>query len=91
MLGTWGRRREGEPPIQPVITDPELAENFSEEFTALSLSPIVSRNDGAGFDWDIGNADDRGIVAEESNPFGGFSFVASRSLLDGDGDDWMAG
>lgn len=84
-------RREVEPPIQPVITDPELAENFSEEFTALSLSPTVSRNDGVGFDWDIGNADDRGIVAEESNPFGGFSFVASRSLLDGDGDDWMAG
>lgn len=68
--------REVEPPIQPMITDPELAENFSDEFTALDLSP-------------------RNSIAEplaaplsartEENPFGGFSFVASHSLLNSHG------
>jgi serine/threonine protein kinase len=59
-------RRELEPPIRPLITDPALAENFSAEFTSLALSPVVDR-----YDW----------AAEENNPFGGFSFVASKSLL----------
>lgn len=74
-------RREVEPPIQPLITDPEMAENFSSEFTDLSLSPIVSREDlwesmcGAN-----GRAQDEDDV--EGNPFGGFSFVASQSMLD---------
>lgn len=63
--------RELEPPIQPLITDPELAENFAQDFTDLPLSPVLTRK----FDdvWD--NA--------QTNPFGGFSFVASQSLLDG--------
>ncbi|EGP89738.1 uncharacterized protein MYCGRDRAFT_84417 [Zymoseptoria tritici IPO323] len=72
-------RRECEPPIQPVITDPELAENFSQEFTDLPMSPVVTRGSLA-----FENIVDDPFAAEESNPFGGFSFVASRSLLDGD-------
>ncbi|MCJ1462201.1 serine/threonine protein kinase psk1 [Pseudocyphellaria aurata] len=66
--------RELEPPIRPVITDPELAENFSSEFTDLAVSPVVS-----GFqkhDWGVSSTDD------ETDPFGGFSYVASRSLLE---------
>lgn len=59
--------RECEPPIQPLITDPELAENFNQEFTDLPLSPVLTRNY---------------LSEAQSNPFGGFSFVASQSLLD---------
>jgi serine/threonine protein kinase len=66
-------RRELEPPIQPLITDPELAENFSNEFTDQALSPVHSRkNTFSEYD----------ITSAEQNPFGGFSFVASQSLLD---------
>ncbi|KAF2204980.1 kinase-like protein [Delitschia confertaspora ATCC 74209] len=65
-------KRELSPPIQPLITDPELAENFSDEFTGLALSPVATR--GGGFDEYIKQA--------EQDPFGGFSFVASQSLLD---------
>ncbi|SMR47004.1 unnamed protein product [Zymoseptoria tritici ST99CH_3D1] len=72
-------RRECEPPIQPVITDPELAENFSQEFTDLPMSPVVTRG-SLPFENIVSDP----FAAEESNPFGGFSFVASRSLLDGD-------
>ncbi|KAH8891058.1 kinase-like protein [Thozetella sp. PMI_491] len=67
--------REVEPPIQPMITDPELAENFAPEFTELSLSPVVSRLDEP---WSAGKD-------AKENPFGGFSFVASNSLLEGNG------
>jgi serine/threonine protein kinase len=64
--------RELEPPIQPLITDPELAENFAQDFTDLPLSPVLARK---GFEEYINEA-------QSSNPFGGFSFVASQSLLD---------
>ncbi|KAL6703348.1 hypothetical protein ACN47E_009766 [Coniothyrium glycines] len=66
--------RELEPPIQPLITDPELGENFAQDFTELPLSPVLTRN----FDDAFNDA--------QTNPFGGFSFVASQSLLDG--GDW---
>ncbi|KAL2271257.1 hypothetical protein VTJ83DRAFT_628 [Remersonia thermophila] len=36
-------RRELEPPIHPIITDPELAENFDDVFTNAPLSPTASR------------------------------------------------
>ncbi|KAF1947973.1 kinase-like protein [Clathrospora elynae] len=62
--------RELEPPIQPLITDPELAENFAQDFTDLPLSPVLTKK----FD-DLWSE-------SQSNPFGGFSFVASQSLLD---------
>ncbi|KAK5663703.1 hypothetical protein OQA88_4134 [Cercophora sp. LCS_1] len=69
--------RELEPPIQPMITDPELAENFAPEFTDLSLSPVVTRLDDP---WSAvtpgGGKDDM---------FGGFSYVASSSLIESSG------
>ena len=61
--------RELEPPFKPLITDPELAENFSDEFTGLAMSPAPV-NDG----WLS--------AAAKDNPFGGFSFVASQSVLE---------
>jgi serine/threonine protein kinase len=70
-------KREVEPPIMPVITDPELAENFSDEFTSIPLSPAVTR---AGMSVQAENS----IAKSENDPFGGFSFVASKSLLEND-------
>jgi len=63
-------KRELEPPIKPLITDPELAENFSPDFTNLAVSPVIP------------NPLDSVGVRNESDPFGGFSFVGSRSLLE---------
>jgi serine/threonine protein kinase len=70
-------KREVEPPIMPVITDPELAENFSDEFTSIPLSPAVTR---VGMSVQAENS----IAKSENDPFGGFSFVASKSLLEND-------
>ena len=66
----WDRleKREMEPPIKPLITDPELAENFSSEFTDLAVSPVA--------------AGPLSGSKSEHDPFGGFSFVGSRSLLE---------
>lgn len=64
--------RELDPPIQPLITDPELAENFAQDFTDLPLSPVLTKK-----------FDDMWTSDAQANPFGGFSFVASQSLLDG--------
>ncbi|KAK3393631.1 kinase-like domain-containing protein [Podospora didyma] len=69
--------REVEPPIQPMITDPELAENFASEFTDLSLSPVITRFDDP---WSSLSAKDG-----KDDMFGGFSFVASSSLLESNG------
>lgn len=76
-------KRELEPPIQPVITDPELAENFSTDFTMLPLSPVVTRG-SKNFDEYMQDVQEERVTAEKNNPFGGFSFVASSSLLDND-------
>nr|POF13288.1 serine/threonine-protein kinase psk1 [Quercus suber] len=73
-------KRELEPPIQPVITDPELAENFSKDFTNLPLSPVLAK--GSGGLEDYLEMKQEQYIAAESDPFGGFSFVASQSLLD---------
>ena len=54
--------------------DFRLAENFAPEFTELSLSPVVSRLE-----------ERYAAAAAKDDLFGGFSFVASNSLLDGDG------
>ena len=67
-------RREVEPPIKPLITDPELAENFSTEFTDLAVSPPVAPAP-------LNST----MVKSEHDPFGGFSFVGSRSLLESGG------
>ncbi|QIW95079.1 hypothetical protein AMS68_000597 [Peltaster fructicola] len=77
-------RRELEPPIQPVITDPELAENFSVEFTEMALSPVFTRTSQ-----DLTDVMEDAYTKSESDPFGGFSFVASKSLLEC--DDFMLG
>ncbi|KAF9889136.1 serine/threonine protein kinase psk1 [Aspergillus nanangensis] len=81
-------RREITPPISPVVTDPALAENFSADFTHLPLSPLVSSNGFEHFHSPHAQGSHRGMsigydgVGGESNPFGGFSYVASSSLLD---------
>ena len=77
-------KRELEAPIQPLITDPELAENFSVDFTDLALSPVLTSQKSpwsATVNGGIGN----------DNPFGGFSYVASQSLLESNGFMAMAG
>lgn len=65
----WAKleRRELEPPIRPLITNPELAENFDKQFTDLSFSPVEERSKGP---------------LSSTDPFGGFSYVASNSLLE---------
>ncbi|CZR70207.1 probable protein kinase [Phialocephala subalpina] len=68
-------KREVEPPIQPLVTDPELAENFSTDFTDLALSPVLTSTKAP---WSS-------TSMNENNPFGGFSYVASSSLLEGNG------
>lgn len=84
-------RRELEPPIKPLITDPALAENFSSAFTSLPLSPVVTKNGfpdacDDGHMASGGNASSRDIQqpvkTTVDDPFRGFSFVASSSLLD---------
>ncbi|SPQ18317.1 7bd7514d-69f3-4cc1-ab38-dad2b3a67aa3 [Thermothielavioides terrestris] len=79
--------RELEPPIRPLITDPELAENFSPEFTELSLSPVVTRFADAGDDslWGGDGRGGSGTREVKDDPFGGFSFVAPSSLLENHG------
>ncbi|TGZ82560.1 Pkinase-domain-containing protein [Ascodesmis nigricans] len=66
--------RDMDPPIRPLVTDPELAENFSESFTMLPLSPVTMVSPIA-----------RGLPMmqrerEKEDPFGGFSFVAGSLL-----------
>ncbi|KAI9748986.1 MAG: serine/threonine protein kinase psk1 [Lichina confinis] len=79
-------RRDVRPPICPLITDPSLAENFSPDFTNLALSPVNSYFDPADLVFDkLGGGQQHASGAatdSTSNPFGGFSFVASSSLLE---------
>ncbi|KAL8769993.1 MAG: hypothetical protein Q9209_004240 [Squamulea sp. 1 TL-2023] len=67
----WNKleKRQLEPPFKPIVTDPELAENFAAEFTDRAVSPVANH---PKYDWGLDSTAD---------PFGGFSFVASRSLL----------
>jgi len=66
----WKRleKRELEPPIKPFITNPELAENFSKDFTQR----VVETNNEAKHSRTLSKTD----------PFGGFSYVASHSFLE---------
>ncbi|RMZ76047.1 hypothetical protein DV737_g4994, partial [Chaetothyriales sp. CBS 132003] len=60
--------RELEAPIKPLVTDPEAAENFDRAFTERAL--------------DAGGVQRRhSRTLSKSDPFGGFSYVASSSLL----------
>ena len=57
-----------EPPIRPLVTDPALAENFAREFTDRGVDMIAQRRHSRAL--------------SKSDPFGGFSYVASSSLLE---------
>ncbi|OCT46973.1 Ribosomal protein S6 kinase beta-1 [Cladophialophora carrionii] len=59
--------KELEPPIKPLVTNPELAENFAKEFTDRAVDAIARRHSR---------------TLSKSDPFGGFSYVASNSLLE---------
>ncbi|EXJ75471.1 AGC protein kinase [Cladophialophora psammophila CBS 110553] len=59
--------KELEPPIKPLVTNPELAENFAKEFTDRAIDTITRRHSR---------------TLSKSDPFGGFSYVASSSLLE---------
>lgn len=59
--------KELEPPIKPLVTNPELAENFAKEFTDRAIDTIARRHSR---------------TLSKSDPFGGFSYVASNSLLE---------
>ncbi|KIW23643.1 uncharacterized protein PV07_11827 [Cladophialophora immunda] len=59
--------KELEPPIQPLVTNPELAENFAKEFTDRAIDTLTRRHSR---------------TLSKSDPFGGFSYVASSSLLE---------
>ena len=69
--------RELEAPIRPLITNPELAENFDKQFTEMTFSSTDDLSNGP---------------LSSTDPFGGFSFVASNSLLEAgylaEGDDF---
>ncbi|KAK5938737.1 hypothetical protein PMZ80_008929 [Knufia obscura] len=60
-------RRELEPPIRPFLTDPSLGENFSKEFTDRPVDDFVTKHSRK---------------LSKSDPFGGFSYVASHSFLE---------
>lgn len=78
--------RELEPPIRPMITDPELAENFSSEFTDLSVSPVVTQKDLMSNIIKGIEVSQDASIAPADDPFGGFSFVAPNSLLENYGN-----
>jgi len=59
--------RELDPPIKPLVTNPELAENFSKDFTERAIDTLTRRHSR---------------TLSKSDPFGGFSYVASHSLLE---------
>lgn len=60
-------RRELEPPISPLVTDPSLGENFSKDFTDRPIDEFVTKHNRK---------------LSKSDPFGGFSYVASHSFLE---------
>lgn len=72
--------REAVAPIQPIVTDPEAAENFDVEFTDAAISPAAYRM-GEEIAKDIGSPPIPSVSFADDT-FGGFSYVASQSLLD---------
>lgn len=60
-------KREIEPPIRPFITDPSLGENFAKEFTDRSIDDFQTKHSRK---------------LSKTDPFGGFSYVASHSFLE---------
>lgn len=75
-------RRELDAPIQPLITDPALAENFSADFTSLALSPTANDDDRiSDMLKQVGLSSESNAGVNDADTFRGFSFVASSSLL----------
>lgn len=66
------------PPIQPVITDPILAENFLSEFTSMKISGMGSSSLVATTSIDIAALD----PADSAATFTGFSYAASSSFVE---------
>ncbi|GAO47357.1 kinase-like protein [Saitoella complicata NRRL Y-17804] len=76
-------RREVSPPIVPMITDPELAENFADEFTTLAVvgSPPVTPG-GEGMPMPFSGVDGMdGHAASSPGMFKDFSYIASTSFI----------
>lgn len=65
----WNKleKREMEPPIRPLVTDPALGENFAREFTDRPIDEFITQHNR---------------TLSKSDPFGGFSYVASHSFLE---------
>lgn len=62
------------PPIVPIVTDPELAENFSAEFTDMILSPDSRSGEFP--------ATLTGGAPDHEDHFHGFSYTASHSFIE---------
>lgn len=78
------------PPIVPVITDPEMAENFSTSFTSRPVTPGIDYDCDQGVaipnnisqqDEDI-SSESTAALEEAAQIFKGFSFSASPSFIE---------
>ncbi|ODV60217.1 putative protein kinase YPK3, partial [Ascoidea rubescens DSM 1968] len=84
-LSNESKYTEIEAPIIPIITDPALAENFSEEFTSMklsnygkSLSADLTKNKGITINYNKNNHN----TSNQDELFQGFSYTASNSYID---------
>jgi serine/threonine protein kinase len=68
------KQRKVEPPIKPIISDPEKAENFDPEFTNMKLSNLNIN----GIDIQNSNSNS----TSQLDHFTGFSYTASNSFVD---------
>ena len=66
------------PPIQPVITDPILAENFLSEFTSMKISGMGKSSLVAATSIDIAAPH----PTDSTATFAGFSYAASTSFVE---------
>ncbi|CCG84232.1 protein of unknown function [Taphrina deformans PYCC 5710] len=77
-------RRESEPPIKPIITDPVLAENFATEYTTMPLNTPIStgqdQNDGVGIAIQV-DGQTSTAASEDVMNFDKFTFVASPAFF----------
>ncbi|ORY83642.1 kinase-like domain-containing protein [Protomyces lactucae-debilis] len=71
-------QRALDPPIQPIITDPILAENFAAEFTSMPLNTPISHETKTAAGVAIPSEP---VIAEDSLTFDKFTFVASPNFF----------
>lgn len=64
-----------EPPIIPIITDPELLENFDPQFTGMKMSELPIEDDGLPIE-------NKKLTKTESQLFDGFSYQRSNSYIE---------